>query len=265
MESRLAQFVRGLYFEIQTIEGVQPLEIWIGIRETFDSYEMTALVKNLYKIVDPARERALLWNTVFARHARVAHRAVNALIAWFSEDPETRIFARFPYPPTGDADQKELYRFVKARASTIVAEVDKAEVMPLRAVAAPLAPGTFPDSFFDFREMRIVDNELPIHHLYRQGVSRHPWPCHRLPLAHRSRRDLHGDPSRTSVEAALIEEYRRLARRVHNENPLTIHGRSMNATELLTHIHEKLKYEDYLDLFENVYSWFEQARAKLAV
>jgi hypothetical protein len=51
---------------------------------------------------------------------------------------------------------------------------------------------------------------------------------------------------------------------VHRENPLIIHGRAMNAKELLAHIHEKLKYEDYLDLFENVYAWFEQTRQRLS-
>jgi len=261
MDTRLAQFVRGLYFEIQTIEGVQPLEIWIGIRETFDSYEMTALVKNLYKIVVPlVNERC--FGTPFARHSRVAHRAVNALIAWFSEDPDTRLFARFPYPPTGDADQKELYRVVKAKASSIVAEMESAEATPPRPAAKPLAPGTFPDSLFDFREMRIVDNELP----YIIFTDKEFRVIHGLAIVYLWLIDLDAIFMETlaerGVESALIEEYRQIARRVRNENPLTVRGRSMNAQELLTHIHEQLKYEDYLDLFENVYGWFEQAKAK---
>ena len=37
----------------------------------------------------------------------------------------------------------------------------------------------------------------------------------------------------------------------------------MDTGELSAHIHEKLKYEDYLDLFENVYRWFESTRDKL--
>ncbi len=39
----------------------------------------------------------------------------------------------------------------------------------------------------------------------------------------------------------------------------------MDAPELLSHIQEKHKYEDYLDLFENVYRWFEQTRDKSGV
>ena len=39
----------------------------------------------------------------------------------------------------------------------------------------------------------------------------------------------------------------------------------MDARGLLSHIQEKLKHEDYLDLFENVYRWFEQTREKSGV
>jgi hypothetical protein len=49
---------------------------------------------------------------------------------------------------------------------------------------------------------------------------------------------------------------------VQSESPLTIRGKSMDAKALVGHIQEKLQYEDYLDLFENVHRWFEQARAR---
>ena len=265
MDTRLAQFVRGLYFDIQTIEGVQPLEIWIGIRETFDSYGMTALVKNLYKIVVPlVNERC--FGTPFARHSRIAHRVVNALIAWFLEDPDTRLFARFPYPPTGDADQKELYRMVKARANALVAELDRADETAREEAAQnpthPLAQGTHPDGLFDFREMRIVDNELP----YIIFTDKEFRVIHGLAIVYLWLMDLDTIFLETlaerGVEQALIDEYLQISRRVRKETPLTVHGRSMDAEELLAHIHENLKYEDYLDLFEDVYRWFEQAKAK---
>jgi hypothetical protein len=264
MDSRLAQFVRGLYFDIQTIEGVQPLEIWIGIRETFDAFEMTALVKNLYKIVVPlVNERC--FGSPFQRHSRVAHRAVNALIAWFSEDPDTRLFARFPYPPTGDADQKELYRIVKAKASSIVGEIELKEEIPTLKGAPPLSSGNFPDGLFDFREMRIVDNELP----YIIFTDKEFRVIHGLAIVYLWLIDLDTIFMETlterGVDASLVNEYRVLARRVRKENPLTINGRTMDAQELLTLIHEKLKYEDYLDLFENVYKWFEQAKTKFTL
>ena len=38
--------------------------------------------------------------------------------------------------------------------------------------------------------------------------------------------------------------------------------REMDARDLSAHIHEKLQYADYLDLFEDVYRWFESARDK---
>ena len=47
MDRSLAQFVRALYFDMQTVEGVKPLEIWNGIRERNDPFEAASLVKNL--------------------------------------------------------------------------------------------------------------------------------------------------------------------------------------------------------------------------
>jgi hypothetical protein len=69
--------------------------------------------------------------------------------------------------------------------------------------------------------------------------------------------------SSLGVDPALGEEYRKFVLKVHRENPLTIKGRKMDAAELSAHIHEKLRYEDYLDLFENVYRWFDATRKKL--
>ena len=37
-------------------------------------------------------------------------------------------------------------------------------------------------------------------------------------------------------------------------------GQAWTKKDLVGHIQEKLKYEDYLDLFEDVHRWFEQAR-----
>ena len=123
MDTRLAQFVHGLYFDIQTIEGVRPLEIWNGIRELDDPYETTRLVKNLYKIVVPLVNEGS-FGLPFKQHSRRAKDTVMAVIAWFSENPDARIFERFPYPPTGDGDQKELYRMVKARAGLLLEKID---------------------------------------------------------------------------------------------------------------------------------------------
>jgi hypothetical protein len=141
---------------------VLPLEIWNGIRERDDSFEMTRLVKNLYKIVIPlVNERC--FGKPFSHHSRRAKAAVTALIAWFTGSPESRLFERFPYPPTGDGDQKELYRVIKSRADLILSETeaDEKAVSPSAQGGALLSHAVFPDGLFDFREMRIVDNELP--------------------------------------------------------------------------------------------------------
>jgi hypothetical protein len=262
MDTRLAQFVHGLYFDIQTIEGVQPLEIWNGIRELFDPFEKTSLIKNLYKIAMPL-VNTKCYGRPFALHSRRAKATVDAVLDWFSKDPEARIFERFPYPPTGDADQKEVYRLVKARTAALLDEIDASEQ---EAAAAPPAdapaPSMFPDSLFDFREMRVVDNELP----YIIFTDKEFRVIHGLAIVYLWLVDFGaiflGTLKKSGVDGAIIEEYRQFERKMQKEQPLTIRGRRMDAAELIAHIHEKLKYEDYLDLFETVYGWFEQARAK---
>jgi hypothetical protein len=37
----------------------------------------------------------------------------------------------------------------------------------------------------------------------------------------------------------------------------------MSTAELAALIHEKLRYEDYLDVFEEVHTWLEQTARKL--
>ncbi len=91
MDARLAQFAKGLYFELQSIEGVKPLEIWSGFREMQDSYEKAGLVKNLYKIVIPlANERG--YGRPFSEHSRLAFETVNAVIRWYAADLDAALF-----------------------------------------------------------------------------------------------------------------------------------------------------------------------------
>jgi hypothetical protein len=262
-DARLSEFVRGLYFEIQTIEGVQPLEIWNGIRELFDPYEKTALIKNLYKIVFPlVNERCFGWP--FTEHSRLARETVGTVLDWFSSDPDSRLFARFPHPPTGDADQKELYRTVKERAAGVLADLHPLDRGGKGAHADPqtLSQGVFPGGLFDFREMRIVDNELP----FIIFTDKEYRVIHGLAIVYLWLIDLDsiflGTLAKQKVDAPIIEEYRQFGRKVQKENPLTLHGRKVEAKELTALILELLKQEDYLDLFEDVYRWFEQAKAR---
>ncbi len=162
MDSGLVQFVRGLYFEVQTVEGVRPLEIWNGVREKNDPYERAHLAKNLLKIVVPLVNEQLA-GRAFVEHQRQVRQTLASLIAWYDEEPDERLFQRFPYPPTGDADQKQLYRAVRDAARTLLLEATDAAVAAARAPAQETiikgpGPGVFPDSLFDFTELRIVDN-----------------------------------------------------------------------------------------------------------
>ena len=268
MDTRIAQFVRGLYFDVQTVEGVKPLEIWNGFREFDDPFEKSGLIKNLYKIAVPLVNEHC-FGQPFERQSRRAKTTVSAVLAFFNENPDSRVFGRFPYPPTGDADQKELYRMVKAKTRALLAvPVDTEE--PPEAASSPkragvLAEAVFPDGLFDFREMRIVDNELP----YIIFTDKEFRVIRGLAIVYLWLIDLDSlflhTLSENGVAAAIVEEYRQFGRRVQKENPMTIHGKKMDARELVLHIHEKLKYEDYLDLFENVYRWFEQAREKFGM
>jgi hypothetical protein len=262
MDARLAQFVRGLYFDIQTIEGVRPLEIWNGVREKEDPFELTLLIKNLFKITVPlVNERC--FGRPFPIHSARARDTVAALLSWFLGDPQERIFRRFPYPPTGEGDQKELYRVVKARADELLESIDAAQSEGQAPAKPPtLAQGVFPDGLFDFRELRLVDNELP----YIIFTDKEFRVIHGLAIVYLWLIDLDAIFLATlganGVDRAISEEYRQFGRHVQKENPLTIHGHKMDAHELVAHIHEMLKTEDYLDLFANVYAWFEQIRDK---
>jgi hypothetical protein len=261
MDNRLVQFMRELYFDMQTVEGVKPLEIWNGVREKHEPLEMACLVKNLLKIVIPLVNENCS-GTAFSAHSRRVRETLGALVLWFDENPEQRMFQRFPYPPTGDGDQKELYRMVRDAASTQLARIAAEAARSETSYKASPAQGVFPDGLFDFREMRIVDNELPFI-IFTEKEFR---VIHGMAIVYMwlidadtiflDALDRHG------ADDAFIEEYRQFARRVQSESPLTIKGKSMDAKTLVGHIQEKLQYEDYLDLFENVHRWFEQSRAR---
>jgi hypothetical protein len=120
----------------------------------------------------------------------------------------------------------------------------------------------FRDGLFDFQEMRIVDNELPFI-IFTEKEFR---VIHGMAIVYLWLIDTDSvfldALARNGADPAVIEEYRQFARRVQSESPLTIKGKSMDAKTLVGYIQEKLQYEDYLDLFENVHRWFEQARAR---
>lgn len=261
MDARIGPFVRELFFDIQTIEGVKPLEIWNGIREGDDPFETTSLVKNLYKITLPLINE-LCAGLPFEVHAERARKTVEAVLRFFLEDPEERLFQRFPHPPTGDPDQKDLYRLIKDKAREVSAAL-AGRAAPSAWRPPNLDSGVFPDGLFDFREMRIVDNELPfiiftdkeyrvIHGL---GIV-YSWLIGLDTIFLQTLSDTHGDE-------AIIREYRSVSAQVHAENPLMIQGKRMTAADLTRLIQEKLRQQDYLDLFEGIYRWFEDVRKRL--
>jgi hypothetical protein len=260
-EEHLSQFVRGLFFDLQRIDGVKPLEIWNGVRESWDPFELTGLVKNLYKIGVPLANEAFAGRP-FEEQGRAVQRSVETVAAWLRADPGTRLFDRFPDPPLGDDEQKRLYQLVKERMQRVVSEAARAGDGAAGG-AEQLPNGAFPDGLFDLREMRIVDNELP----YIIFTEKEFRVIQGLAITYVWLIDVDAAFSATlerlGVEGGIGDEYRRFVRRVHRENPLTISGRKMSSAELVEHIREKLKYEDYLDLFERVYRWYEAARAKL--
>ena len=275
METRLAQFARGLYFELQSIEGVQPLEIWNGVREQHDPFELASLIKNLYKIVVPlVNERC--YGQPFPVHSGVASRTVAALLADYLDGSGMRLFERFPYPPTGSEDRRALYLQVKARAADVVAAADlpqgpaesrvrasRGGVEPRPGDAKQPGDGIVPDSLFDFREMRLADNEFP----YIIFTDKEFRVIHGLAVVYLWLIDLDTLFLQTLQESPgandIAEAYRKFAAQVQRENPLTIHGRRMSTEQLLKHVREKMNYEDYLDVFEDVYRWLEQTREKL--
>jgi len=257
---RLQQFVRGLYFDLQRVDGVKPLEIWNGVREYFDPFEKATLASNLYKVALPLVNEAC-FGRPFEQHGATARAAVEQTVAWFIESPGPRLLDRFPDPPIGEAAEKDVYRLVRERMRERV----RALVGGAPALPPPPRPADalFPDGLFDFREMRIVDNEMP----YLIFTDKEFRVIHGLAVVYLWLIDLDGIFCGTlgvlGADPALVDEYRAFVRKVHRENPLMVKGKKIEARELSAHIHEKLRYADYLDLFEDVYRWFETTREKL--
>jgi len=264
MDRSLVQFVRTLYFEMQTVEGVKPLEIWNGIREKLDPFETASLAKNLLKIAIPLVNEQCTGRP-FHIHAKRTRQMLTALMAWFRGDPEGRLIARFPDPPTGDDGQKELYRTVRDAAKTMLDDIDSRAADAKPSGAPEAKPGSsramLPDGLFDFREMRVVDNELPFI-IFTEKEYR---VIHGLVIVYMwiidSDEIFLDCLSRNGVTDELIGEYREFARKVQAENPLTIKGKEMSPRGLLGRIREKLAEENYLDIFDDVHRWFEQTRA----
>jgi hypothetical protein len=257
----LARFVRSLYFDMQRIDGVSSLEIWNGLREFDDPREQARLVKNLYKITVPLVNEEI-FGRPFETHAMAARDAVGRLIAGLSQDGARTFFEGFPDPPVRDADQKRVYAEVKSRALREVRAV--AQGLSAPAEEGLRDRGAFPDGVFDFREMRIVDNELP----YIIFTDKEFRVIHGIAIVYLWLLDLDAlflaTLAELGTEAGLAEEYRKFTRQVQKENPLTVKGRKMDSRELVAHIQDKLAYEDYLDVFENVYRWWEKTREKFS-
>ncbi len=257
---RAGQFVRELFFDLQTIDGVKPLEIWNGFREPEDQGEKAALVKNLYKIALPLVNEHCAGKP-FEAHAAKVYMTVAGILKEFSRHSGTALFESFPDPPTSSDEQKELYRVIKESAAGIVEQLD-----PPEGIAADRSPGldaeVFPDGLFDFRELRIVDNELP----FIIFTDKEYRVIHGLAMVYGWLIDLESlflqTLAENSVDKELIEEYRQFSALVHRDNPLLMEGRKMGSPELTDYIRVKLQYQDYLDVFEKVYRWFEMARDK---
>jgi hypothetical protein len=256
---RIDQFIRDLFFDLQTVDDVKPLEIWNGFRESDDQLERTSLIKNLYKVALPlVNERCAGWP--FEVHAAKAYITVAGVLAAFSTDSGAELFERFPDPPTSMEEQKALYRVVKEKTADIVAKVESPE--GIRDQPSDLSAGVFPDGLFDFREMRIVDNELPFiiftDKEYRVIHGLAMVYCWLIGLEALFLQTL----AENHIDKELIEAYRQFSSRVHRENPLLVEGGKMGSQELIDYIRVKLQYQDYLDLFEKVYRWFEMARER---
>ena len=259
-DTGLARFVRDLFFDLQTIDGVKPLEIWNGIRESDDQLEIANLVKNLYKIALPIVNETCAGRR-FEVHGERARRTVEEVLGYFLEAPEARLFERFPDPPTGEPGQKELYRLVKELTRQTAAGLHEQDALAEKS-ATGLGTSVFPDGLFDFREMRVVDNELPFI-IFTDKEFR---VIHGLAVVYSWLIDLDGIFLQTlekhHAAPEFLEEYRRFSGQVHAENPLVSAGRKIDTHELIQAISEKLKHQDYLDLFEGVYRWFEQLKAR---
>jgi hypothetical protein len=254
MADRTPDFVRTLYFDIQTIDGVRSLEIWNGVREFEDPFERTGLIKNLYKVVAPLVNEAF-FPKPFELHSRAVKEAVSRMLSGPCGGSPAGIFERFPDPPVGDADSKAFYYLIKAEAKALVED----------AASGMNEAGSregFPDGLFDFREMRIVDNELP----YIIFTEKEYRVIHGLAIAYLWIIDVQSmflsTLEENGIPAQILAAYRRFDKKVLKENPLVVKGEKLDPREFAVRLRGRLPYEDYLDVFENVFFWFETSRTR---
>jgi hypothetical protein len=254
MVENIPRFSRALYFDIQSIDGVKPLEIWNGIRELDDHFEKASLIKNLCKIVVPLANEEC-FDRGFADHAGVVERSVKALYDGLCKDPQTLIFNGFPDPPVRDEEQKELYRAVKSEAAAAVKQAIASTRRKSRLTA--------PDRLFDFRELRVIDNELP----YIIFTDKEFHVIHGLVLVYLWIIDI---PSifisllrEAGVGDEIPQKLEELFESIVKENPLVILEKKTSPRALVSKLAEKLKEGDYLDMFESVNRWFEELKERL--
>lgn len=276
MDERQEEFARSLYFDMQRIDGMDPLEIWNGVMEFDEPYEKTGLIKNLFKVVIPLVNEAL-YGRPFGEHSALVKKSVTGLLAVLgAKAPE--LAERFLDPPTRDAERKELYEVTRDEAARVVAPLAKVmRAAEARAGKADLkARSRKPqkgrkvrpvdqsiESIFDFTEMRINDNELP----YIIFTDKEYWVIHGLVMVYLWLIDLDSlfisVLEENGIAAEIVNGYLGMMRKVHKENPLVIQGREMDPKELYGLIQEKMKGTDYLDVFEDAYKWFDAVRQKL--
>ena len=275
MDERQEEFARSLYFDMQKIDGVDPLEIWNGIMEFDKPFEKTGLVKNLFKIVIPLVNEAL-FGRPFKEHSDLVKKSVTGLLAVLGAKA-AEVAERFPDPPTRDAERKELYQATHDEASRIVAPLAEA----MRAARAPVSAKKKPksrgprkgkkassvdlsiESIFDFTEMRIIDNELP----YIIFTDKEYWVIHGLVVVYLWLIDVDelfvSVLKENGIGREIVDGYLSMEKKVHKENPFTIQGKEMDPAEMNAYIKERMKESDYLEVFESVYKWFDSTRQKL--
>ena len=256
-DDRLQQFVRGLYFDLQRVDGVKPLEIWNGVREYFDPYEKATLAKNLYKVALPLVNEAC-FGRPFEQHGATARAAVEQTAAWFVESPGPRLFDRFPDPPIGEGAEKDVYRLVRERMRERVRALVGERAAP--AAAGPARRRALPRRAL--RLPRDADRRQrdAVHHLHGQGVPGHPRAGRRLPVADRPRRDLLRHARRPRRRPGARRRVPRVRRgRCTARTRSRCRGRRWTPGSSRRTSTRSCSTTDYLDLFEDVYRWFESA------
>ena len=161
MDNRLVQFVRELYFDMQTVEGVKPLEIWNGLREKTGPLGDGVPGEEPPEDRHPAGQRELLGEGIQRAFAARADDPRRRSCSGSTKTPSSGCSSAFPIPRRGTETRRSCTAWCATPRAHGWQRSSWRRTGRKRRPRRARPRESFPTASSISREMRIVDNELP--------------------------------------------------------------------------------------------------------